>query len=680
MKKFFVYILFVLGLSFEMAQAQNNNYNIQRAIELMDNNNFDEAVQYLKKEVEESPKSARAHGLLGYIYMKDEKLGLALTSLDKAVKYSSKKDKKVISSSYYYRAYVHELLGDTTKAIEDYKAVIKLSPEDRNARINLSDIYFARQQFDEANKIYEELKKINPGDAYPYYGIARNLYNQDEYDKAREEIKKAEHLDSNKPRAYIMRMRIEQMAGNLEDALDFGIKTLREDDNNDEAYYGVLSISDSIYQKCLNRVIKEQFENSENEYWGYLLSMIYIRHDKHMEAINSLRPLIEANGLYKMSAIYWSAECYENLEDLFSVVKLMDMAIEIDSTDADLFLKRADSKFYLQDLEGAEQDYRKILDLNKEYGYYCFYRIGWIKEMQKKYNQALECYNMSIALNENNAYTYMMKGNLLKDYLGKTEEANEAFRKCIILDNGINNNTCKQYAYLGLGDIAKAISVNDSIIATFDNAGAYYDAACLYSRLNKKQEAISFLSKSFEKGFKRIRHAEKDDDLDNIRNTNEYQELIRKYSEIINKVNKNESKVIAPVIIHEIPIKPNGDGTFLVKCYVNELPMEFILDTGCSDVSLSSVESEFMLKNGYLKSKDFIGSIRYNNASGESHTAKEINLKAIKIGEVELKNIKASIVPNQKAPLLLGQSVLRRLGKYEIDPKNNILKFYAPKK
>jgi len=46
----------------------------------------------------------------------------------------------------------------------------------------------------------------------------------------------------------------------------------------------------------------------------------------------------------------------------------------------------------------------------------------------------------------------------------------------------------------------------------------------------------------------------------------------------------------------------------------------------------------------------------------------------VTFGEHSLKNVRASVVRNQKAPLLLGQSVLGRLGKIEIDNSKNVIK------
>ena len=41
---------------------------------------------------------------------------------------------------------------------------------------------------------------------------------------------------------------------------------------------------------------------------------------------------------------------------------------------------------------------------------------------------------------------------------------------------------------------------------------------------------------------------------------------------------------------------------------------------------------------------------------------------------LDLNNVRASVVKNQKAPLLLGQSVLGRLGKIEIDNAERVLR------
>ena len=126
-------------------------------------------------------------------------------------------------------------------------------------------------------------------------------------------------------------------------------------------------------------------------------------------------------------------------------------------------------------------------------------------------------------------------------------------------------------------------------------------------------------------------------------------------------------------IISEIPfVKENG--VCKVLCKINGLPLHFVFDTGAADVTLSLVEANFMIKNGYLTANDVVGSQRYMDANGDIAVGTVINIKEVRFGDCVLTNVRASAVKNQRAPLLLGQSVLGRLGKIEINNSGRILK------
>jgi predicted aspartyl protease len=86
-----------------------------------------------------------------------------------------------------------------------------------------------------------------------------------------------------------------------------------------------------------------------------------------------------------------------------------------------------------------------------------------------------------------------------------------------------------------------------------------------------------------------------------------------------------------------------------------------------------------MFKNGYLAQKDIVGKQRYGTADGSVHVGTVFVLNKINFGGLELQNIRASVVANQKAPLLLGQTVLQRLGKIEIDNEKKVLKITTKK-
>ncbi len=227
---------------------------------------------------------------------------------------------------------------------------------------------------------------------------------------------------------------------------------------------------------------------------------------------------------------------------------------------------------------------------------------------------------------------------------------------------------------LYLGNKEKAISIVNEMLKKNDK-GDYYDAACLYSIMGEKEKSIDYLRKALELGFRRFAHIERDRDLNNIHNDEAYKVLIEEYEQkhIQETATDEDDSVLYEEQMEEIPFVKEGD-LCKVKCTINGLPLHFIFDTGASDVSLSSVEATFMVKNGYLSSSDVVGKQRFLTADGNVSEGTVINLKEVKFGILHLDNIKASVVRNQAAPLLLGQSVLSKLGKIEIDNDKKILK------
>lgn len=133
----------------------------------------------------------------------------------------------------------------------------------------------------------------------------------------------------------------------------------------------------------------------------------------------------------------------------------------------------------------------------------------------------------------------------------------------------------------------------------------------------------------------------------------------------VNSANKYNRKVIK--------LKRQASNVYTIPCKVNGLSLNFIFDTGASAISISKSEDIFMLKNGYLSVNDIIGNQQFQTASGDIQVGTKIIIKKIEIGGLILQNVEASVVHNENAPLLLGQSALSKLGKIEIDYNNSTL-------
>ena len=115
------------------------------------------------------------------------------------------------------------------------------------------------------------------------------------------------------------------------------------------------------------------------------------------------------------------------------------------------------------------------------------------------------------------------------------------------------------------------------------------------------------------------------------------------------------------------------NGVYKIPCKVNGLRMKFIFDTGASDVCISLTEATFMYENDYITDDDIIGTSSSQIADGSIVENIRIRLKEIEIAGLKLRNVEALVTQNFGAPLLLGQSVIQKLGAIQIQGNELII-------
>jgi clan AA aspartic protease (TIGR02281 family) len=116
------------------------------------------------------------------------------------------------------------------------------------------------------------------------------------------------------------------------------------------------------------------------------------------------------------------------------------------------------------------------------------------------------------------------------------------------------------------------------------------------------------------------------------------------------------------------------NGVYQIPCKVNGIEMKFIFDTGASDISISKTEANFLAKQGLLKEDDIIGKQKYRIADGSISEGTKIIIREIKIKDIFINDVNATVIDNDNAPLLFGQSALSKFGRFEIE--NDILRIY----
>lgn len=123
-----------------------------------------------------------------------------------------------------------------------------------------------------------------------------------------------------------------------------------------------------------------------------------------------------------------------------------------------------------------------------------------------------------------------------------------------------------------------------------------------------------------------------------------------------------------PALELVIPAGPHGH--FMVEAVVDGTPLEFMVDTGASDVVLSPADARRI----GLRPENLRFTRRFRTANGEVAGAPVV-LRELRLGQQSAYDVEASV---HGAPLpvsLLGMSFLGRLRGYEVDDGRLILRW-----
>lgn len=668
------FILSILVLCSSVILADNikrpDSYNYSRGVEAINNNNAEEALDYLNKEINEHPDKGYAFAWIALVRNYNEEFGRALTAANVAVKKIPSKDKEYKAFAYGTRAQVYLNLEDTIQALKDYSQAINVMPDDDRLYNQRAQVYYEQEKYDLADKDYQKMISLKAGDVMGYMGIGRNANAQKRYGDAIKLFDYVVKLDQNYSSAYSFRAESYIGLKKYNEAIDDVITALGIDKDR-KAFYELQELADSAFEQTVAKLKAQKIKEPNEQSWAYDLGVVYERAAKYNKAIAYYKESLEKeSNIITASRI---SSCYDDLGDYDKALEYCDQAIALDSVKSDYLYQKAN----ILDNAGRSKEAIRVMgeyiannpDMAEGY-----YRRGWFEDHSGNVEEAIEDYTMAITLQPNEAYAYLNRGVLYR-LKGENAKAESDFKQVVRLDSIPEDAECSFYAYYYLGQKDKAIEVLNTALDK-DKKGNCYDAACLYSVMGEKGKALSYLRQSLEDGYRRFAHIKRDRDLNNIRNTEEFKVLMKEYEE------KHLQEIVADadgddsayeLKVEEIPFTKEG-GVCKVKCAINGLPLHFIFDTGATDVSISSVEATFMAKNDFLSSSDIIGKQNYQTADGNITEGTVINLKDVKLGSLHLNNIKASVVRNQAAPLLLGQSVLSKLGKIEIDNTKNVLR------
>ena len=663
---------------FSQSREDNRPYNLQKAYEVLQNDHDeDQALKLLSDQIKSTPDNVECWLLMCRIYRNQKEYGRAMSSVNEAIRVNKPKKSGFVNSTlYWWKSSVYDDMDNNEQEIEWLKKALDAARKDnkenvQNISFDLGQAYYETKKYDESDAVYRQMVKEDETDQAAMTGLARNMIQREDYAGAVRMLDASQKYGDDYSETYRFRSEAYDKMGETDKAIDDALLWFEKDEDAYDSAIIKLMMKHRTY--AIAKAKTSMKSSDSKDAWRVLLLGLYEESGEYENAIKEYNSLEEDYG--KDEFIYaHRADCYNELGLTDMALSEIEKAIELEADYSNICSKGGILRTAGRYAEAIEV-FDQAIEVDPLYAF-AYYAKGWCHELSGDDDKAMECYDLGIDLDKEYAYIYLMRGQIhLKR--GDKIKAEEDFNTVLQLDTVVTDGSCRQYALHFLGRDDEADEWMQKLIddEPYD-MGHYYDKACLYSRMGRTDEAVKALETALEMGYCAFPHIENDDDMDAIRGRDDFRALIVKYKEKlaarIEKMGIDMTAVKAEQIT-EVPITRKAGGTFNVDCSVNGLALNMIFDTGASDVSISKVEADFMLKNNYLSMSDIKGKQYYQTADGGISEGTVITLKEVRIGDAVLHNVDASVVKSQKAPLLLGESVLQKFGTFTVDNINSKL-------
>jgi clan AA aspartic protease (TIGR02281 family) len=115
------------------------------------------------------------------------------------------------------------------------------------------------------------------------------------------------------------------------------------------------------------------------------------------------------------------------------------------------------------------------------------------------------------------------------------------------------------------------------------------------------------------------------------------------------------------------------NGTLQVPVVINgTTSLNFTIDSGATDVSIPANIFFSLTRAGTVSTQDFLDKRAYTLADGSTELSQRFRIRSLRVGNLELRDVIASVMPSTGS-LLLGQSFLSRLKSWSIDNEKHVL-------
>lgn len=169
-------LLLILILPFTaLAQKQSP---LKQGKKLYNSGEYEAAIPYLEKAVENKPKKNEAHYLLGMAYLKTGKPAKAETSFTNALELKESYNAALVGRA---EAFIAQEKYD--QALADLNKVLETDSANIDAQYQIGTLYYKKSNFEPAALAFEKVIAARPKDAMTHYQLGLTYYRLKKYDK-----------------------------------------------------------------------------------------------------------------------------------------------------------------------------------------------------------------------------------------------------------------------------------------------------------------------------------------------------------------------------------------------------------------------------------------------------------------------------------------------------------------
>ena len=152
-----------------------------------------------------------------------------------------------------------------------------------------------------------------------------------------------------------------------------------------------------------------------------------------------------------------------------------------------------------------------------------------------EYDKAIHNFSRAIEKEKNYVFAYAERG-LAWEKKGSHEKALEDYNKAIEINpQYVKAIKYRAFTWQEMGEYAKAIDDYNKVIELDpEDSEAFYQIGCIYCKQKDKKDALQYLELSLENGYHDFESIENNPVWDDVKESDEFKELIHKYKKSAN--------------------------------------------------------------------------------------------------------------------------------------------------